>query len=113
MAKILITGTNGFVGSQLKKELQNGPDEIFEMNEDYFELDSWYSELYVSLRRVNYDVIFHVGACSDTLEQDVNYMMTRNYESTKIFTDYAKEKNIPIIYLSKQVRLMDPQLNLR
>jgi ADP-L-glycero-D-manno-heptose 6-epimerase len=100
MAKILITGTNGFVGSQLKKELQNGPDEIFEMNEDYFELDSWYSELYVSLRRVNYDVIFHVGACSDTLETDVNYMMTRNYESTKIFTDYAKEKNIPIIYSS-------------
>jgi ADP-L-glycero-D-manno-heptose 6-epimerase len=100
MSKILITGTKGFIGSQLKKELESRSHQIYELNEDYFDLDSWYSELYVALRREDYDVIFHVGACSDTLEQDVNYMMTRNYESTKIFTDYAVEKNIPIIYSS-------------
>ena len=100
MSKILITGTKGFIGSQLKKELESRSHQIYELNEDYFELESWYSELYVALRRENYDVIFHVGACSDTLEKEVNYMMTRNYESTKIFTDYAVEKNIPIIYSS-------------
>jgi ADP-L-glycero-D-manno-heptose 6-epimerase len=100
MGKILITGTKGFIGSQLKKELESSSHQIYELNEDYFELDSWYSELYVSLRRETYDVIFHVGACSNTLEQDVDYMMTRNYESTKIITDFASEKNIPIVYSS-------------
>jgi ADP-L-glycero-D-manno-heptose 6-epimerase len=70
------------------------------LNEDYFDLESWFSELYVSLRRIKYDVVFHVGACSDTLEKDVDYMMTRNYESTKIITDYCKENNIPLIYSS-------------
>ena len=100
MKKVLITGTNGFIGSQLKNELENLGHKVYELNEDYFDLDSWYSELYVSIRRIDYDVIFHVGACSDTLEQNVNYMMIRNYESTKILTDYSKEKNIPIIYSS-------------
>ena len=100
MGKILITGTKGFIGSQLKKEFESRSYQIYELNEDYFELDSWYSELYVSLRRETYDVIFHVGACSNTLEQDVDYMMTRNYESTKIITDFATEKNIPIVYSS-------------
>jgi ADP-L-glycero-D-manno-heptose 6-epimerase len=100
MKKILITGTKGFIGSQLKIELEKLGHKIYELNEDYFELDSWYSELYVSLRNMDIDVIFHVGACSDTLEQDVNYMMTRNYESTKILTDFASQKNIPLIYSS-------------
>jgi ADP-L-glycero-D-manno-heptose 6-epimerase len=100
MSKILLTGTNGFIGLKLKEELKKNSNEIFELNEDYFDLDSWYSELYVALRRVKYDVVFHVGACSDTLEKDVDYMMTRNYESTKIITDYCRENNIPLIYSS-------------
>jgi ADP-L-glycero-D-manno-heptose 6-epimerase len=100
MKKILITGTNGFIGSKLKEKLVSVGHELYELNEDYFDLESWFSELYVSLRRIKYDVVFHVGACSDTLEKDVDYMMTRNYESTKIITDYCKENNIPLIYSS-------------
>lgn len=100
MNRILITGTNGFIGSNLKKELEKLGNKVYELNEDYFDLDSWYSELYVSINNLDIDVIFHVGACSDTLEQNVNYMMTRNYESTKILVDCANKKNIPIIYSS-------------
>lgn len=100
MSRILITGTNGFIGSNLKVELERLGNKVYELNEDYFELDSWYSELYVSINNLEIDVIFHVGACSNTLEQDVNYMMTRNYESTKILVDCAIKKNIPIIYSS-------------
>ena len=100
MNRILVTGTKGFIGSQLKKELENLGHSVYELNEDYFELDSWSSELYVSLRNFDCDVVFHVGACSDTLEQDVNYMMTRNYESTKIISDWCSEKGVPFIYSS-------------
>ena len=97
---ILITGTKGFIGSQLKNEFERLGHQVYELNEDYFDLDSWSSELYVSLRNFDCDVVFHVGACSDTLEQNVNYMMTRNYESTKIISDWASEKGIPFIYSS-------------
>ena len=49
---------------------------------------------------MNYDAVFHVGACSDTLETNVDYMMTRNYESTKIIMDWCIKNNKPMIYSS-------------
>ena len=49
---------------------------------------------------MNYDAVFHVGACSDTLETNVDYMMTRNYESTKIIMDWCVKNNKPMIYSS-------------
>jgi ADP-L-glycero-D-manno-heptose 6-epimerase len=52
------------------------------------------------LKEINPEGIFHVGACSDTLETDVNYMMIRNYEFTKIISDYCSEFEVPLIYSS-------------
>lgn len=98
MKNILITGTKGFIGSNLKKALIQY--NIIEINEDIFQKEDWNKELFLTLSVNKPDVIFHVGACSDTLEQDVNYMMTRNYEFTKILTDWCKENNVPLIYSS-------------
>jgi len=36
----------------------------------------------------------------NTLETNVEYMMTRNYESTKIMMDWCIENNKPMIYSS-------------
>ena len=44
--------------------------------------------------------VFHVGACSDTLETNVNYMMLVNYEFTKYLMSLCKTKNVPMIYSS-------------
>jgi ADP-L-glycero-D-manno-heptose 6-epimerase len=46
------------------------------------------------------EVIFHVGACSDTLEKDVNYMMTRNFEFTKILSEFCFVNQVKMIYSS-------------
>jgi ADP-L-glycero-D-manno-heptose 6-epimerase len=96
--KYLITGTNGFIGQNLYKEFN--VDDVITINEDIFESTDWVNNLKLFLNDQNPDVIFHVGACSDTLESDVEYMMTRNYESTKILSDWSKEKSIPMIYSS-------------
>ena len=79
--KILITGTNGFIGKNLLNELKD-QHEILEINEDIFDVTDWYNEIYFKLNKFDPEVVFHVGACSDTLETDVNYMMTRNFEFT-------------------------------
>lgn len=101
MEKILVTGTDGFIGSNLVKELElYDKFQIYKINEDIFSKDSWTHDLLNLLLEIKPTVIFHVGACSDTLEQNVNYMMTRNFESTKILVDYSFEHQVPIIYSS-------------
>jgi ADP-L-glycero-D-manno-heptose 6-epimerase len=97
--KILITGTKGFIGSNLFNELKD-KNEILEINEDIFNSDDWEVELYNQLNSFNPEVVFHVGACSDTLEQDVNYMMLVNYEFTKKLSDWCYHMGPKMIYSS-------------
>jgi ADP-L-glycero-D-manno-heptose 6-epimerase len=97
--RILITGTNGFIGKNLLNELVNN-HVILEINEDIFDLPKWYDEIFDLLDDFVPDVIFHVGACSDTLETDVNYMMTRNYEFTRCLSEWSNTMNSKLIYSS-------------
>lgn len=101
MKKVLITGTNGFIGSQLLAQLEEyGSYQIFTLNEDIFDNNTWVDDIKLMLSSIQPNVIFHVGACSDTLEQNVNYMMTLNFESTKLLMDFAKQNDVPFIYSS-------------
>jgi ADP-L-glycero-D-manno-heptose 6-epimerase len=99
MKNILITGTKGFIGKNLMYELSDSHI-IHEINEDIFESDNWVVNLNEKLNEIKPEVIFHVGACSDTLENNVNYMMTRNYESTKILSEYSLINKVKLIYSS-------------
>jgi ADP-L-glycero-D-manno-heptose 6-epimerase len=102
MNRVLITGTKGFIGNALKKRFLNDEhvSDIVEINEDIFE-NSWWKEAFFNIMEAEVpDVVFHVGACSDTLETDVNYMMTRNFESTRIIADWCRRNEVPLIYSS-------------
>lgn len=87
--KVLITGTNGFIGGNLKKYFDNP----LELNEDTLVTTEWLDEH-------KPEAVFHVGACSNTLETDVNYIMLVNYESTKIIADWCHDNDVPLIYSS-------------
>jgi len=98
MKKIIVTGTHGFIGSNLKKSLES-KYEIIEINEDVFNNISWKDEV-SKYFWLNLHAVFHVGACSDTLETNVNYMMLLNYEFTKHIMDLCVSNNVPLIYSS-------------
>lgn len=99
MKNIIVTGTKGFIGKNLENELSK-EYLVHSINEDIFDMTDWTDDLVQKLSDHKLDAVFHVGACSDTLETDVNYMMTRNYESTKIISDFCSENEIPLIYSS-------------
>lgn len=98
----VITGTEGFIGANLLNTLKEKyPDGLFlTINEDIFEDESWDLMLETILHNYKPDAVFHIGACSDTLEKNVNYMMKVNYEFTFKLAELCKDLSIPIIYSS-------------
>lgn len=101
MAKILVTGYKGFIGSKLYSHYYSGISyEVIGLSSEYLEKDDWDTRLINFLNTNKPNIIFHVGACSNTLETDVNYMMIRNVESTKLIVDWAVYNKAKIIYSS-------------
>jgi ADP-L-glycero-D-manno-heptose 6-epimerase len=98
LEKIIITGTLGFIGSNLKKELESR-FEIIQINEDIFQSISWREEV-SKFFWTDLKAVFHVGACSNTLESDVNYMMLVNYEFTKHLSNLCASKKVSLVYSS-------------
>jgi ADP-L-glycero-D-manno-heptose 6-epimerase len=99
MSKFLVTGFKGFIGSNLYETLISEGHEVYGIDEEYID-EKWDENLYEILNSQPFDAIFHVGACSNTLETNVNYMMLRNYETTKLISDFCKTFNIPLVYSS-------------
>lgn len=100
MSQVLVTGSSGFIGRKLLEMLSSMSLSAEGLDDEYFETEDWSLTLRSNLEKVNPETIFHVGACSNTLESDVQYMMTRNYESTKIIVDWCLENGRKLIYSS-------------
>jgi ADP-L-glycero-D-manno-heptose 6-epimerase len=98
MEKVILTGSKGFIGSNLKVELEK-QFEVIEINEDVFNSSTWKSDV-SNLFWLDIKAVFHVGACSNTLEKDVNYMMLVNYEFSKHISNLCNSKKVPLIYSS-------------
>ena len=115
---IIVTGGAGFIGSNLVKELnRRGRRDILVV--DDLKDGSNYKNLR-GLRYIDYqhkddflqsienddfdgtdiDAVFHEGACSDTMEYDVNYMMRVNYEYSKSLLHFCLQHRIPFLYAS-------------
>jgi ADP-L-glycero-D-manno-heptose 6-epimerase len=88
---IAITGSNGFIGRILLRSIPKAHG-----------IDRYYEKDLINnyLSFIKPTVVFHVGACSDTLNNNAEYMMTRNYLSTKWIVDWCVQNNAKIIYSS-------------
>jgi len=113
---ILVTGAAGFIGSVIVKHLNDlGQEDIlvcdhfesgdkwknlrdlkytaFVQVEDLFEHENW-------KKTAGIKAIYHMGACSDTTELNMDFLYKNNTEYSNRLLTLAAEKNIPIVYAS-------------
>ena len=112
---IIVTGGAGFIGSNIVRTLnERGRTDILIVDDlgkgekyknliglrflDYRHKDDFIKNL--DAVGQNVEAIFHNGACSDTMEYDVNFMMSSNYEYSKELFKLCVRKKIPFIYAS-------------
>ncbi len=111
---IVVTGGAGFIGSNILKGLNDaGEKNILVVDNlsnaqkhlnlnrlsfnDYIDKDDF---LLNFDKFTNLKTIFHQGACSSTTEQDGKYMMSNNYEYSKILLNNCLENKIDFLYAS-------------
>lgn len=96
--RIVVTGASGFIGSHIIEGLRTrGLNDIIEV--DSHNKDSFYDSLEAGTFGT-VDVVFHMGACSDTMETDKDYMMKNNYFTSRDLLNTCTKQGIRLIYAS-------------
>ena len=115
---IIVTGGAGFIGSNIVKGLNDrGIDDILVVDnltnmvkfkniqglkvKDYMDKYAFMDALKAGkFNHEKIDVIFHEGACSDTMEYNGKYMMENNFEYTKNVLHFCLDRKIQMMYAS-------------
>jgi ADP-L-glycero-D-manno-heptose 6-epimerase len=114
---IIVTGGAGFIGSALIAELNRRQiSDILVVDElgtdqkwknlrnlsfaDYVEKDDFLELVIEDKLDGPVNVVFHLGACSDTTETNATYLVKNNYEYSKLLAQWATDSDIRFIYAS-------------
>jgi ADP-L-glycero-D-manno-heptose 6-epimerase len=114
---IIVTGGAGFIGANIVKGLNDsGRDDVIvvdnlEKGEKFLNLVDLSIADYIDKRAFidminggefegQIEAIFHLGACSDTMENDGLYMMSNNYDYSKTLLHFCQQNKASFIYAS-------------
>jgi len=122
---IIVTGAAGFIGSCCVRFLNDRGLTNLLLVDDIKKTEKWKNllnkkcvdfisrdHLFPSLESGEHSIeaIIHLGACSDTMETDGNYLMENNFRYTIRLAEYALENNLRFIYASSAATYGDGAL---
>ena len=84
MKCVLVTGNSGFIGKRLFDTLSELNYKVRGFDKDYLSDPGWKTTLTDMLDSENPDSVFHVGACADTLEVNVQNMMMSQQKAQSV-----------------------------
>ena len=114
--KVVVTGAAGMIGSNLVHGLNAiGIDDVIAVDDltdgpkyrnllgaevsDYFDKSEFYGR-FARGELGKVDVVFHEGACSDTMEHDGRFMLDTNYRCSKGLLDACQAQGTRLLYAS-------------
>lgn len=112
---IVITGAAGFIGSGVVRHLNDKGINRLILVDDFGKSEKWKNlvgkqfvdiiskwQLFTWLegRERSIKAFIHLGACSDTMETDANYLLENNYRYTVRLAEYALMHGQRFIYAS-------------
>ncbi len=117
MKRIIVTGGAGFIGSMFVEKLnRQGIDEILIVDHlgrgskwrnlaglrfaDYLAKDDFLRRIDDGAWTDTPDAIVHLGACTDTTETDVDYLMGNNYQYSRVLAQWAAARKVRFLYAS-------------
>ena len=100
MKKLLLTGHQGFIGKNIKKFLddQNEPFDVHTVEKEFYLSKNWEVDIEEIINSV--DFVLHVGADSNTLNNDIENVMFLNFLVSKKIFDLAEKYKVPVVYSS-------------
>lgn len=122
---IVITGAAGFIGSAVVRYLNDLGYHHLLLVDDIKKTEKWKNllgkkffdfiskhQLFSWLEDHHKEVssIIHLGACSNTLEKDGDYLMENNYRYTQKLATFALQKDLRFIYASSAATYGDGTL---
>ena len=114
---IIVTGGAGFIGSNIVKGLNDsGREDVIVVDNleqgqkflnlvdcniaDYVDKRAFIDAIKAGKYGNEIEAIFHLGACSDTMNYDGLYMMSNNYEYSKTLLHFCQQHAASYIYAS-------------
>jgi len=114
--RVIVTGAAGMIGSNIVHALNaQGIDDVIAVDDltdgtkyrnllgaclsDYFDRGEFYDR-FARGELGKIDVVFHEGACSDTMEHDGRLMLETNYRCSKRLLDACQAQGTRLLYAS-------------
>ncbi len=113
---IIITGATGFIGSVIAQDLfKQGVNDLI-LVDKFNKTEKWKNTVGVNFKEFvdrdlflerlekgefgTPDAVIHMGACTDTTEFNMDYLMSQNYEYSKRLCTWCLNKGVRFIYAS-------------